>query len=81
VRFCYSKGLLGTPELNGRVQVMFMITSAGTVQEARVLDSELHHLEVESCIAQAVRRWSFPAPDGGGYVTVRYPFVFEQIGQ
>jgi TonB family protein len=81
VRFCYSKGLLKRPDLNGRVQVMFMITSTGAVQEARVIDSELNQADVEGCIAEAVRRWTFPAPDAGGYVTVRYPFVFEQIGQ
>ncbi|HEX6244601.1 MAG TPA: AgmX/PglI C-terminal domain-containing protein [Polyangiales bacterium] len=81
VRFCYTEGLRNTPELAGRVQVTFLITSAGTVQEANVLETDLHKPEVERCIAEAVRRWTFPAPDGGGYVMVRYPFVFEQIGQ
>jgi hypothetical protein len=46
-----------------------------------VVESDLHQPGVEQCISAAVRRWSFPAPDGGGYVTVRYPFVFEQLGQ
>jgi TonB family protein len=81
VRFCYTEGLRTTPELAGRVQVMFVISSAGTVQDARVVESDLHQPGVERCIADAVRRWSFPAPDGGGYVSVRYPFVFEHIGQ
>jgi len=26
------------------------------------------------CVASAVRRWQFPAPEGGGAVTVNYPF-------
>ena len=30
---------------------------------------------VESCIANAVRRWSFPQPDGGMPVGVNYPFL------
>jgi len=25
----------------------------------------------------AVRRWTFPAPDGGGIVGVNYPFVLD----
>ena len=31
--------------------------------------------EVENCIAQAVRRWTFPQPEGGGIVIVTYPFM------
>lgn len=81
VRFCYENALRTQPELAGRVQVAFVITTAGEVQQANVVESGLHNSGVERCIAEAVKRWTFPAPDGGGYVTVRYPFVFEQIGQ
>jgi TonB family protein len=81
VRFCYTEGLRSRPDLHGRVQVMFMISGSGSVQSASVADSDLRQPGVERCIAEAVRRWSFPAPEGGGYVSVRYPFVFEQIGQ
>jgi hypothetical protein len=28
-------------------------------------------------VASAVRRWTFPAPDGGGLVSVTYPFTLE----
>jgi TonB family protein len=81
VRFCYTEGLRQKPDLEGRVQVMFVISGSGTVQQASVVESDLHQPGVEQCISAAVRRWNFPAPDGGGYVTVRYPFVFEQLGQ
>jgi len=30
--------------------------------------------QVASCVANAVRRWQFPAPTGGGVVVVSYPF-------
>jgi hypothetical protein len=36
--------------------------------------------KVEQCIAQSVRRWTFPAPEGGGIVVVSYPFVLAQTG-
>jgi hypothetical protein len=28
-----------------------------------------------------VRRWAFPAPQGGGTVQVTYPYVFKSSGQ
>jgi hypothetical protein len=28
-------------------------------------------------VATAVRRWSFPAPEGGGMVAVTYPFMLD----
>lgn len=81
VRFCYEEGLRKQPDLAGRVQVSFMISPSGVVTSATVADSSLHNAQVESCVAQAARRWTFPAPDGGGYVAVRYPFLLEQAGQ
>jgi hypothetical protein len=35
---------------------------------------------VENCIVQAVRRWEFPKPLGGGIVIVSYPFVLTPAG-
>mgnify|MGYP000697547778 CR=1 FL=1 len=33
------------------------------------------------CIAQAVATWRFPAPTGGGVVTVNYPFNLQPADQ
>jgi hypothetical protein len=35
---------------------------------------------VESCTLQAVKRWPFPQPNGGGLVLVSYPFVLAPAG-
>src|SRR3954462_13008109 len=35
---------------------------------------------VENCTVQAVRRWEFPKPMGGGIVIVSYPFVLTPSG-
>jgi hypothetical protein len=35
---------------------------------------------VENCIVQAVRRWEFPKPLGGGIVIASYPFVLTPAG-
>ena len=80
VRFCYEQELNQRPDLGGRVQVKFIISPSGAVQAANVENSSLGSARAEQCIAQAVRRWTFPAPDGGGIVIVSYPFVLEAAG-
>lgn len=78
IRYCYEQGLGDNPELAGRVQVKFVIAPSGSVQGAAVESSSLQSARVESCITDAVRRFSFPAPDGGGVVIVSYPFLLER---
>jgi TonB family protein len=78
VRFCYEQGLSARPDLAGRVSIQFMIAPTGVVQQATAVQSSLGSAQVERCIADAVRLWTFPAPDGGGYVSVSYPFLFER---
>ncbi len=53
----------------------FIISANGTVQTAAILNTTLRSPRVESCITDAVRRWVFPPPEGGGVVGVNYPFV------
>jgi len=76
VRFCYENGLSKDPQLAGRLAIQFLISPSGVVQHASVHDSTLPSKGVADCVRQAMRRVSFPAPDGGGYVQVTYPFSF-----
>jgi TonB family protein len=78
VRFCYEQALSTRPDLSGRVSIQFMISPSGVVQASSVAQSTLGSDQVNRCVADAVRRWTFPAPDGGGYVSVSYPFLFER---
>lgn len=80
VRFCYEQELNQRPDLEGRVMVSFIISPTGAVQSATVGNSTINNSRVEGCITQAVRRWTFPAPDGGGVVGVNYPFVLSSQG-
>jgi TonB family protein len=80
VRFCYEQELNSRPDLQGRVAVKFIISPTGAVQTAAVDNSDMGNPKVEQCIAQSVRRWTFPAPEGGGIVVVTYPFVLSQTG-
>jgi hypothetical protein len=76
VRFCYESGLARDPALSGRLAVSFLIAPSGVVQQAAITESTLSSSSVADCVAQAMRRLSFPAPEGGGYVRVTYPFSF-----
>ncbi|MFK7992148.1 MAG: AgmX/PglI C-terminal domain-containing protein [Sandaracinaceae bacterium] len=80
VRFCYEQELNQRPDLEGRVMVSFIISPTGAVQSASVTNSTISNSRVEGCISQSVRRWTFPAPDGGGVVGVNYPFVLSSQG-
>jgi TonB family protein len=79
VRFCYEKQLNARPDLQGRVTIKFMIAPTGEVRAAAVDSSDLGDPKVEQCIASALRRWVFPAPEGG-VVVVSYPFLLSQTG-
>ena len=80
VRHCYEQALVGRPDLAGRVAVKFIIAPTGAVQMTFVAQSDLGNHAVDACIAGAVGRWTFPAPEGGGVVVVNYPFVLQQVG-
>jgi TonB family protein len=77
VRYCYEQGLARDPALSGKVSIQFTIDTTGSVSAATVADSTLSDEKVASCIAKAVKRWTFPKPTGGGSVVVTYPFVLE----
>jgi hypothetical protein len=74
VNYCYEQGLATNPNIAGRVAVRFIIGGTGTVMASNVSDSSIPVPSVGQCIANAVRRWQFPAPEGGGIVNVNYPF-------
>lgn len=75
VRSCYEQGLVSQPDISGTVSVRFVIGPTGSITAATVAGSNLGAARVDSCVASAVRRWTFPAPEGGGMVAVTYPFM------
>jgi hypothetical protein len=81
IKYCYEKELSRDPSLHGKVTVLFVIDGAGGVADALVQQTTLSSEPVEGCIVSHVRRWAFPAPDGGGTVQVTYPYVFKSNGQ
>jgi hypothetical protein len=75
-KYCYEKELVRAPELQGRVVMSFVIAKDGRVAAAGARESTMGSPAVHGCLAEAVRRLSFPMPQGTGIVQVTYPFVF-----
>lgn len=76
VRHCYQRALNEEPDLAGKVTVTFVITSDGAVQSANTKASTLGDRNVEECINDQFMWFTFDKPQGGGTVTVSYPFIF-----
>ncbi|MFO0653399.1 MAG: AgmX/PglI C-terminal domain-containing protein [Polyangiales bacterium] len=74
VTHCHEQGLAQNANAAGRITVRFVIGGTGAVMASGVAGSTYPNQSVADCIANAVRRWQFPAPEGGGIATVNYPF-------
>ena len=80
IRYCYQSQLQADENLGGRIVVQFTIAPTGQVVVSKIQSSTVKNKNVESCIAQTVRRMLFPKPKGGGIVIVSYPFVLRSAG-
>jgi hypothetical protein len=76
IRYCYNQALRRDPWAKGRVAIQFTIGSTGKVPSAVVRETTMKDAGVGNCMAQAVRRWTFPKPTTAS-VIVTYPFVLE----
>lgn len=79
MRYCYERRLHLDHELGGRVLIGWVIGATGRVAKATVLESSLSDPAVGRCIVERVLGWRFPAPAGGGTVTVSYGFVMTAL--
>ena len=81
IKYCYEKELTHDPGLYGKITVLFVIEGTGRVGDALVQQTTMSSEPIESCVINHVKRWTFPAPQGGGTVQVTYPYVFKSSGQ
>ncbi len=58
----------------------FTIDPAGAVSDANVTESSLNNGNAENCMLARIRRWKFPEPQGGGVVSVTFPWIFKPAG-
>jgi TonB family protein len=80
VKYCYDQALARQPKLEGRVVAKFTISGTGQVLASFIQSTTLGSPAVELCVANAIKRWEFPAPRGGGFAMVSYPFTFSPAG-
>jgi TonB family protein len=80
VKYCYDQALTRQPKLEGRLVAQFTISGSGQVIASVKQSSTLGALEAEMCVVNAIKRWNFPAPTGGGLAIVTYPFTFAPAG-
>jgi Ca-activated chloride channel homolog len=76
VKACYEAGLKRNPNIGGKIQLRFEVSSVGKVTSAEIENDTMHDDEVASCITSRVKTWRFPAPAGGS-VQFSYPFIFQ----
>ncbi|MEZ4449097.1 MAG: AgmX/PglI C-terminal domain-containing protein [Nannocystaceae bacterium] len=77
IRHCYNQTLSRDPNARARVAIHFTIDSKGAVPSSVVQESTAADHALGTCMANAIKRWKFPKPPGGGTVLVTYPFVLE----
>jgi TonB family protein len=75
IKNCYEKRLKLNNKLKGKVKVRFTIEQSGRARKVSVVSNTTGDSVVGTCIANQIKRWRFPKPDGGS-VTVAFPFVF-----
>jgi hypothetical protein len=79
LRYAYNKRLREKPGLKGKITVKFAIDEFGKVIFCQVIESTMSDPELETTVAEKIKRWVFEKIDKPGDVTeVIYPFVFSQ---
>jgi hypothetical protein len=71
LRFCYEQSLAQLPTAAGTVELTAIVGASGAVSgsTATSVDGTLPPA-VSTCMQNAVRRWTYPQPEGGEAVTV-----------
>ena len=77
---CYETELQKAPDLQGRIDVEFVIGPDGAVGGTKLKASTMKNEAVHACVQRRVKQWRFPEPKGGGTVRVSYPWIFTSGG-
>jgi TonB family protein len=73
----YENWLKRDPALGGQLKIKFTILPDGSVTNVSIVKSTTNNADFDSNIIRYVKRWRFPADEGGSPTEVVYPFVFE----
>jgi TonB family protein len=73
----YESWLKRDPQLAGQLKIKFTIMPDGSVTNVTIVSSSTKNSDFDDNLVRYIKRWVFPAMEGGGPVEVVYPFVFE----
>jgi TonB family protein len=77
IESCHEGDDAGHPSQEGKVVVLFTISTKGDVSEAEIESSTVDDQDIEACIVEHVKKWTFPPPASGRPIPVRYPFSLD----
>ncbi|HXJ21205.1 MAG TPA: AgmX/PglI C-terminal domain-containing protein [Polyangia bacterium] len=80
-RACYDAVAQTDPAAAGMLKLTFGIAPSGQVATSCLESSQLRDAVVERCMADIPLSWTFPPPEGGGWVVVTYPYLFTRDDQ
>lgn len=72
---CYERALKKNPNLAGRVFLELTVSRDGSVAAVNAQGDTLQSDQVNGCLEELARGWSFPSPSGGA-AEVRKPYTF-----
>jgi hypothetical protein len=77
IRTCYERGLISSPNLEGRIVYKWQITPTGSVISAQIYKATLESSNLKTCVLDVIQGMNFPKSPNGLPTTVIYPFVFQ----
>lgn len=78
-RACYEEQLQTHPSNEGKITVRWTISTDGTVQDAKILQSSIGNNTIDNCVLRSIRVMRFKHEDGT--CIVQWPFVFSSEGE
>lgn len=72
IQMCYERALKVNQSVEGKVSIRFTIGAAGTVTDISVVENSTGDSGIGSCIAEKVRSWPFPQPEGELVIVTRH---------
>ncbi len=76
LKWCFDDRRRARPELETRLTLGFVVTAAGLLDKARIVEGTLRDGTFEACVLAKMARWKFPAPRDGAEVSVTMPVSF-----
>jgi hypothetical protein len=85
VKECYENALRDQPELHGRIVVEFTISGepglGAVIEDSKILEeSSITDASLRECVQESMYALEMRAPERGGRVVVRYPYILEPHG-